>query len=78
MENTASARKRLLETMFTEQKQILRCDRKHKETLSLRSIKTNNRSVDNFKKILLNELYTWARDTVMWHWSVDALFDSWS
>ena len=48
------------------------------EILSLRSIKTNNRSVDNFKKILLNELYTWARDTVMWHWSVDALFDSWS
>ena len=34
--------------------------------------------MDKFKKILLNELYTWARDTVMWHWSVDALFDSWS
>ena len=33
MENTASACKRLLETMFTEQKQILRCDRKHKETV---------------------------------------------
>ena len=21
-----------------------------------------------------NELYSWARDTVMWHWSADALF----
>ena len=24
--------------------------------------------------IHLNELYTWARDTVMWHWSADTLF----
>ena len=33
--------------------------------LSLRSIKTNNLLADNFlKSRQLNELYTWARDTV--------------
>ena len=31
----------------------------------------------NFKKIRhLSELYTWARDTVRWHWSADILFGS--
>ena len=45
--------------------------------LSLRSIKTNNWSADNFKKIRhLDELYTWSRGTVRWHWSVHTLFDS--
>ena len=45
--------------------------------LSLRSIKTNNWSEDYFKKTrCLNELYTWARDTVMWNWWVDILFDN--
>ena len=40
--------------------------------LSLRSIKTNNWSADNFKKTRhLNELYTWARATVRCHWSAD-------
>lgn len=34
--------------------------------------KTNNWPADNFK----NELYTWAHDTVRWHWSADAIFDS--
>ena len=24
----------------------------------------------------LNELYTWAHDTVRWHWLADAFFDS--
>ena len=44
--------------------------------LSLRSIKTNNWSADNFKRThQLNELYTWACNTVMWHWSVNTLFD---
>ena len=33
------------------------------------------RSIDNFKKVShLHELYTWARDTVIWHWSLDAPF----
>ena len=42
--------------------------------LSLRSIKNNNWSGNIFKKAHhLNELYSWARDTVMWHWSVDTL-----
>ena len=45
--------------------------------LSLWSVKTHNRSADNFKKIChLNELYTWSRGTVRWHWSADTLFDS--
>ena len=34
--------------------------------------KTNNSSVE--KKCHLNELYTWAHNTVMWHWSEDRLF----
>ena len=34
--------------------------------------KTNNWPADNFK----NELYTWAHDTVGWHCSADAIFDS--
>ena len=45
--------------------------------LSLQSIKTNKWSADNFKKTChLNELYTWACDTVRWHWSAGTLFDS--
>ena len=44
--------------------------------LSLRSMKTNNWSADNFKKCHLNELYTLAHDTVRWYWSADTLFDS--
>ena len=33
------------------------------------------RSIDNFKKVRhLHELYTWARDTVIWYWSLDAPF----
>ena len=33
------------------------------------------RSIDNFKKVRhLHELYTWARDIVIWHWSLDAPF----
>ena len=45
--------------------------------LSLQPIKTNNWSADNFKKTHhLNKLYTWACDTVRWHWSADTLFDS--
>ena len=33
--------------------------------------------LDNLKKTRhFGELYTWPRDTVMWHWSVDTLFDS--
>ena len=44
---------------------------------SLQSIKTNNCLGDNFKKTChLSELYTWAHNTVMWHWSADTLFDS--
>ena len=44
--------------------------------LILLSVKTNIWSADNFEKTLhLNELYTWACDTVRWHWSADALFD---
>ena len=41
--------------------------------LSLRSIKTNNWSADTLKN---TKLYTWARDTVRCHWSMDTLFDS--
>ena len=43
--------------------------------LSLRSIKTNNWSVDNFKKKThhLSEVHTC---TIRWHWSADTLFDS--
>ena len=45
--------------------------------LSLRSFKTKNWLTDNFTKTChLNELYTWACDTVMWHGSADTLFDS--
>ena len=45
--------------------------------LSLQSIETHNWLRDNFKKTChLSELYTWAHNTVMWHWSVDTLFDS--
>ena len=44
--------------------------------LSLRSMKTNNWSEDNLKKCHLNELYTYACDTVRWYWSADMLFDS--
>ena len=29
-----------------------------------------------WKKSHFNELYTWARDTFRWPWSVDAVFDS--
>ena len=44
--------------------------------LSLQSIKTN--SWITVKKVCLHfsELYTWPRDTVVRHWSVDTLFDS--
>ena len=45
--------------------------------LSLQSIKTIKWSADNFKKTCHpNELYTWACDTVRWHWSTGTLFDS--
>ena len=45
--------------------------------LSPRAIVNQAWSGDNFKKKgHLNELYTWARNTVVWHWSADALFDS--
>ena len=40
--------------------------------LSLRW-KNDNWPADNFIKRHLNEFYTWARDTVRWHWSADAL-----
>ena len=41
------------------------------------TFKTNNWLADNFTKTChLNELYTWACDTVMWHGSADTLFDS--
>ena len=40
--------------------------------LSLQSIKTNSW----ITSLHFSELYTWPRDTVMWHWSVDTLFDS--
>ena len=33
------------------------------------------RSIENQERHL-GELYTWARDTVMWHLSVDTFFDS--
>ena len=40
-------------------------------------LKTNNWSAGNFKKLHhFHELYTWAHDAVMWHWSADTLFDS--
>ena len=38
-------------------------------------MKTNNRSVENSRNTRdLNEFYTLAYDTVMWHWSADSLF----
>ena len=38
-------------------------------------VKTNNRSVENLRNTRdLNEFYTLAYDTVMWHWSADSLF----
>ena len=40
--------------------------------MQLSQHKTNNWPADNFK----NELYTWAHDTVRWHCSADAIFDS--
>ena len=43
--------------------------------LSLQSIKTNSWITMN-KTRHFSELWTWPRDTVMWHWSVDTLFDS--
>ena len=39
--------------------------------------KTNNWSVDKFKKTChLKELYTTAHNTARWHWLADTLFDS--
>ena len=43
--------------------------------LSLQSIKTNSWITMN-KTRHFSELWTWLRDTVMWHWSVNTLFDS--
>ena len=58
------------EVVFTERKRTWRCDRNHKTqflwqreilNLSLRSIKVNNWSADNFEKTRqVNELYTWT------------------
>ena len=60
----------VLVVVFTERKQTWRCDRNHKTQflsqweifdLSLRSIKVNNWSADNFEKTRhVNELYTWT------------------
>ena len=45
--------------------------------LSLRSIiKLTTGQRITLKIRHLNGLYPWARDTVMWHWSADTLFDS--
>ena len=44
---------------------------------SLRLIEslTGQRRTYKLKTRRLNELYNWARDTVLWHWSPETLFD---
>ena len=38
-------------------------------------MKIHNLVSGNFKNTRdLNEVYTWARDTVMWYWPADTLF----